>query len=397
MFLGRVWVCCVLSLVPRAAVSQVMLSGDADPVVSQALKKLHEMFQIGDPHQSLPPDRKPPQFMMDLFNAVAEPNGVTKDPKVLEGNVVRSFEDKVINTVIFFAANFDRNVHFFNLSSFGKQEKMIKAEFRLFRTPQKFPSRKAYRGHFYKVSIYELLDNTVNPWKMNLVASRFLSSYNQGWNVFDVSKTVSKWIQNSDDNKGLLVVTTFPSENLLEYNVPVVDLKPEGKNSYLVVFSEENRRISRTDQSPLHGWPRKQSAVETAGEMNSVMSVEKPKSRKTRAAPHHSRGRTVTCRRHSLYVDFEKIGWSGWIISPRGYDAYYCSGTCPFPLGEGLRATNHATVQSIVNALKLAAGVDTPCCVPDKLRSISLLYFDDDENVVLKQYENMVAVSCGCH
>ena len=106
---------------------------------------------------------------------------------------------------------------------------------------------------------------------------------------------------------------------------------------------------------------------------------------------------SAPCQRHPLYVDFDEIGWSGWIISPRGYNAYHCRGSCPFPLGQNMRPTNHATVQSIINALKLLKGVETPCCVPDKLYSINLLYFDDDENVVLKQYNDMVAGSCGCH
>lgn len=110
------------------------------------------------------------------------------------------------------------------------------------------------------------------------------------------------------------------------------------------------------------------------------------------------RGRPQSCRRVPLFVDFDEIGWSGWIISPRGYNAYHCKGSCPFPLGVGLRATNHATVRSIMHTLKLPGeDVGAPCCVPDRLQSISLLYFDDEENVVLKQYDDMVALSCGCH
>jgi len=133
-----------------------------------------------------------------------------------------------------------------------------------------------------------------------------------------------------------------------------------------------------------------------------------------------SRRRKRTCQRHEMHVDFEKIGWSGWIISPKGYNAYQCRGVCPFPLGQNQHPSNHATVQSIIHALRIGpgitsvgggfnptggvsgvgidgSGVDTPCCVPNKLYSISLLYFDDDENVILKQYDEMVAASCGCH
>lgn len=102
------------------------------------------------------------------------------------------------------------------------------------------------------------------------------------------------------------------------------------------------------------------------------------------------------CQRFPLYVDFEEIGWSSWVVSPRGYNAYHCKGSCFFPLGQNMRPTNHATVQSIMHALKLSEDISTPCCVPDKLFSINLLYFDDDENVVLKQYDDMVAASCGC-
>lgn len=124
---------------------------------------------------------------------------------------------------------------------------------------------------------------------------------------------------------------------------------------------------------------------------------------KREAHLRQSRGRrrqkkqASTCDRHELYVDFEEIGWSDWIISPKGYHAYHCKGECPFPLGQNQKPTNHATVQSIVHALKIGKNVGTPCCVPNKLYSISLLYFDDHENVILKQYDDMVADSCGCH
>lgn len=123
-----------------------------------------------------------------------------------------------------------------------------------------------------------------------------------------------------------------------------------------------------------------------------------PSSRSARSVDYsEEEGVSFPCQRLPLYVDFEEIGWSGWIVSPRGYNAYHCKGSCPFPLGQNMRPTNHATVQSIINALKLIKGIETPCCVPDKLFSINLLYFDDDENVVLKQYNDMVAGSCGCH
>ena len=78
-----------------------------------------------------------------------------------------------------------------------------------------------------------------------------------------------------------------------------------------------------------------------------------------------------------------------------GYNAYACHGRCSFPLGQNQRPTNHATVQSIVSQMNLV-NVGQPCCVPNRLLSLSLLYYDDYDNVILKQYEDMVADGCGC-
>lgn len=38
------------------------------------------------------------------------------------------------------------------------------------------------------------------------------------------------------------------------------------------------------------------------------------------------------CSRRSLRVDFADIGWSEWVIAPKAFDAYYCAGTCGFPI-----------------------------------------------------------------
>lgn len=38
------------------------------------------------------------------------------------------------------------------------------------------------------------------------------------------------------------------------------------------------------------------------------------------------------CSRRYLRVDFADIGWSEWVLAPKAFDAYYCSGTCGFPI-----------------------------------------------------------------
>lgn len=38
------------------------------------------------------------------------------------------------------------------------------------------------------------------------------------------------------------------------------------------------------------------------------------------------------CARRYLRVDFADIGWSEWVLAPKAFDAYYCAGTCGFPM-----------------------------------------------------------------
>lgn len=116
---------------------------------------------------------------------------------------------------------------------------------------------------------------------------------------------------------------------------------------------------------------------------------------KRAAQKKHRRKERDLCRRHPLYVDFEVVGWNDWIVAPPGYDAYYCHGDCPFPLADHMNSTNHAIVQTLVHSVSPGA-VPKACCVPTQLSPISLLFVDEDNRVVLKNYQDMAVVGCGC-
>ncbi|XP_064617549.1 uncharacterized protein LOC135481779 [Liolophura sinensis] len=102
------------------------------------------------------------------------------------------------------------------------------------------------------------------------------------------------------------------------------------------------------------------------------------------------------CSRKKLVVNFADIGWGEWIIAPASFEAHYCAGSCPFPLTKSLRPSNHATIQSIINVIGIRPEVPAPCCVPEVMTSATLLYFDGNKNVVLKNYPHMSVQSCSC-
>lgn len=48
------------------------------------------------------------------------------------------------------------------------------------------------------------------------------------------------------------------------------------------------------------------------------------------------------CSRRNLRVDFADIGWSEWVIAPTAFEAYYCAGTCGFPMPQvGAQTSNY--------------------------------------------------------
>uniref|UniRef100_A0A3B3B9A2 Growth/differentiation factor 10 n=1 Tax=Oryzias melastigma TaxID=30732 RepID=A0A3B3B9A2_ORYME len=102
------------------------------------------------------------------------------------------------------------------------------------------------------------------------------------------------------------------------------------------------------------------------------------------------------CSRRNLRVDFADIGWSEWVIAPKAFEAYYCAGTCGFPLPQVTRPSNHATIQSIVRAVGIIPGVPEPCCVPENMSPLAVLFRDESSNLVLKVYPNMSVHSCSC-
>ena len=73
--------------------NQLKLENEPEEVRSAAIKRLLEVFGMEDPPMARG-HKQPPQYMLDLYNTVADVNGVTKDPYLLEGNTVRSFFDK---------------------------------------------------------------------------------------------------------------------------------------------------------------------------------------------------------------------------------------------------------------------------------------------------------------
>ncbi|TWW63901.1 Inhibin beta B chain [Takifugu flavidus] len=109
-------------------------------------------------------------------------------------------------------------------------------------------------------------------------------------------------------------------------------------------------------------------------------------------------GSSSLCCRQQFYIDFRLIGWNDWIIAPSGYLGNYCEGNCPaYMPGVPSSASSFHTV--VVNQYRLRGmgpGSMNSCCIPTKLSTMSMLYFDDEYNIVKRDVPNMIVDECGC-
>ncbi|KAL6097450.1 inhba [Pungitius sinensis] len=110
-------------------------------------------------------------------------------------------------------------------------------------------------------------------------------------------------------------------------------------------------------------------------------------------------GKVRVCCKRQFYVNFKDIGWSDWIIAPPGYHANYCEGECPSHVASitGSSLSFHSTVISHYRMRGYSPFQNLrSCCVPTRLRAMSMLYYNEEQKIIKKDIQNMVVEECGC-
>uniref|UniRef100_A0A6I8P6S0 Bone morphogenetic protein 4 n=1 Tax=Ornithorhynchus anatinus TaxID=9258 RepID=A0A6I8P6S0_ORNAN len=260
----------------------------------------------------------------------------------------------------------------FNLSTIPEDEVISSAELRLYR--EQVDQSPEWEQGFHRINVYEVVKPPAasaagpGPLITRLLDTRLVHHNVSRWESFDVSPAVARWTRGRRPNHGLAVEVTH--------------LHRAGAHQR----RRQQARHVRVSRSLPHGdgdWAQLRPLLVTFGHDGRGHALTRRAGRKNK-----------NCRRHSLYVDFSDVGWNDWIVAPPGYQAFYCHGDCPFPLADHLNSTNHAIVQTLVNSVN--ASIPKACCVPTELSAISMLYLDEYDKVVLKNYQEMVVEGCGC-
>ncbi|XP_069469400.1 inhibin beta A chain [Ambystoma mexicanum] len=128
--------------------------------------------------------------------------------------------------------------------------------------------------------------------------------------------------------------------------------------------------------------------------------------RQSEEHPHRRRkrglecdGKVSICCKKQFYVSFKDIGWADWVIAPPGYHANYCEGDCPAHI-TGTSGSGPSFHAAVINQYRMRGYSPftslKSCCVPTKLRAMSMLYYDDGQNIIKKDIQNMIVEECGC-
>ncbi|KAM4706798.1 derriere protein-like [Discoglossus pictus] len=304
-----------------------------------------------------------PRTLWDVFEKGIDQNKPCRmDAFGVPGNILRSYRDQgdFASSEMPKGPLCVKKHLFFDLTAVEKKEQLT-----LGRLEIKF-THNTYHGGVFTLNLYRTLQMSLKGMREKKMNRKLLAS--QSFHILHKSlylpltKVVKDWL-NPGKNMGLVL------EILAEGNGTAGTMSPCEQVRFL---TDTSLLTVSLDPTTCKNTPRARRQIDS--------SMPTPSN---------------ICKKRRLYIDFKDVGWQNWVIAPRGYMANYCHGECPYPLTEMLRGTNHAVLQTLVHSIEPET-TPLPCCAPTKLSPISMLYYDNNDNVVLRHYEDMVVDECGC-
>ncbi|KAF3702197.1 Nodal -like protein 2-A Nodal-related protein 2-A Xnr-2-A [Channa argus] len=248
-------------------------------------------------------------------------------------------------------------------------------------------------------------ENRVFIGRLKANPSSFASR--SSWRVFNMTEILLRWLQKENSTQRMEGNETEVREKGQQEQEGVHH--PTAERVMMVVFSRKNlygqqmptlihtaehsKYVSLDREGATAGsnsWMRKSRARRHQEQQRQGVSIAASINKPTEEVK-----KGHLCKKVDMWVDFEKIGWSEWIVYPKRYNAYRCDGSCPRPVDENFNPTNHAYMQSLTN-LHNPDKVPCPSCVPTRLSPLSMLYYENGK-LVMRNHDNMVAEECGCH
>ncbi|XP_018423155.1 PREDICTED: nodal homolog 2-A-like [Nanorana parkeri] len=326
---------------------------------------------------------KVPLYMMQLYKSLIMANDT--EPSLLEHPALWE-SDSVLSLAAKHCSEKDNVLEIaFDMTSIETNNELKLAELRIL--PSSFKD-------FSDITL-DIFHGTEGSKKIFIGSLQSTSTSISGstWKAYNLTNMIQKYLYHS------------ASKKVKDTSDGSVSTKCNGMTAekvMLVVFSKDRQSLN------LYGSPSIIKAVESSkyvrAENDTIKKSDSKRHRRSWNTKHSIIRNSISsipagngkplCRKVDMFVDFEVLGWGEQIVYPKRFNAYRCEGSCPIPLNELFKPSNHAYMQSLVK-FNDPEKVACPLCAPVKMRPLSMLMYEG-EKIVLKHHEDMIVEDCGC-
>ncbi|XP_070620004.1 transforming growth factor beta-1 proprotein [Erythrolamprus reginae] len=328
-----------------------ILSEEILALYNSTLEVIREMV-VEEPQETFREDyyaKEVHRFMMIPANNESYENGYKKDNK----NIYFGFEMNPIRVIL------------------RDPDLLYRAELRM---------RASGNGQEQRLELYQQKGHSRSDSKWYyLQGLSFKVKSEKEWLSFDVTNALRLWLAGGDQ-LGRFRLSTHCS--------------CDGSQNELTI-KVEGASVKRGDQALLAGKSKQQPYLWIMASTQDRADSSSHKRRK-RAAPDadfcsSQSPEAKNCCVRRFYIDFRKdLKWK-WIYEPKGYYANFCMGPCPYLWSSDTQYSKVLALYNLHNPTASAA----PCCVPDELEPLSIIYYVGRQSKV-EQLSNMIVKSCRC-
>lgn len=206
------------------------------------------------------------------------------------------------------------------------------------------------------------------------MSSRQLTSHRSDWLSLPVTRIVKQWIARKDAPLRFKVFVKtsggFATAITDDVEIPKV---------WLVVYSEAQQG---------QAFPYLALNLKTSGSSGSRMRRDN--------SPSKMAASKNPCRKEDMVIESFEFDKTAKVIYPRSFNAYQCSGNCSSNTGKA-RFINHSILKAFMSQKNGIKGKDGSCCIPSKLKPITLILITDKKYYLIKTIRDIIVEECGCY